>query len=200
MDGSLSDIERVMAAKFIVHVRTAYFTVPPYLLTHSKSHVICLVILTPVRAQFVGDIHQPLHDEGLDRGGNGIKVEFDGKKTNLHSVWDTSIPERIVGGYSLEDARGWATTISRAIRRGEYKSQAAGWVTDMNVVDPISTAMIWATDTNQFVCSTVMPNGPDALEGQDLGGDYYDAAAPVVQLQIAKAGYRHVSPVAASFW
>ena len=37
---------------------------------------------------FVGDIHQPLHTEKEDRGGNGIEVMFDRKKTNLHSVWE----------------------------------------------------------------------------------------------------------------
>jgi hypothetical protein len=38
----------------------------------------------------VGDLHQPLHvgrDE--DAGGNKIEVTWFGKKTNLHSVWDT---------------------------------------------------------------------------------------------------------------
>jgi S1/P1 Nuclease len=33
---------------------------------------------------FVGDIHQPLHVEGVERGGNGINVTFDGDDTNLH--------------------------------------------------------------------------------------------------------------------
>lgn len=38
----------------------------------------------------VGDLHQPLHvgrDE--DQGGNKITVYWFGKKTNLHSVWDS---------------------------------------------------------------------------------------------------------------
>lgn len=42
--------------------------------------------------QFIGDIHQPLHDEALDVGGNTVPVTFDGTSTNLHAVWDTSIP------------------------------------------------------------------------------------------------------------
>jgi hypothetical protein len=40
---------------------------------------------------FVGDMHQPLHLTGRDRGGNGVKVSFDGRSTNLHSVWDSSL-------------------------------------------------------------------------------------------------------------
>ncbi|KAJ7354592.1 phospholipase C/P1 nuclease domain-containing protein [Mycena albidolilacea] len=37
---------------------------------------------------FLGDMHMPLHLTGRDRGGNLIPVFFDGRKTNLHSLWD----------------------------------------------------------------------------------------------------------------
>ncbi|KAM0752789.1 phospholipase C/P1 nuclease [Meredithblackwellia eburnea MCA 4105] len=40
---------------------------------------------------FVGDLHQPLHLTNRDRGGNLLAVRFEGRKTNLHSTWDTSI-------------------------------------------------------------------------------------------------------------
>ena len=43
---------------------------------------------------------------------------------------------------------------------------------------------------NCFCFSLVLPEGPEAISGQELGSDYYEAAAPVVELQIAKAGYR----------
>lgn len=33
---------------------------------------------------FVGDVHQPLHDENLKLGGNEIDILWDGKKQNLH--------------------------------------------------------------------------------------------------------------------
>lgn len=36
---------------------------------------------------FLGDIHQPLHDEALEVGGNGIDVTYDGESTNLHHIW-----------------------------------------------------------------------------------------------------------------
>ncbi|KAH7904370.1 S1/P1 nuclease [Hygrophoropsis aurantiaca] len=38
---------------------------------------------------FLGDMHMPLHLTGRDRGGNGDKVSFDGRVTNLHSLWDS---------------------------------------------------------------------------------------------------------------
>ena len=41
-------------------------------------------------AHLVGDIHQPLHvGFAEDRGGNSVEVRFNGRKENLHSLWDT---------------------------------------------------------------------------------------------------------------
>ncbi len=40
----------------------------------------------------VGDIHQPLHcGYGSDKGGNSIKLDFMGRNSNLHRVWDSDI-------------------------------------------------------------------------------------------------------------
>lgn len=39
---------------------------------------------------FMGDIHQPLHvGRPEDQGGNTLRVTFEGRRTNLHSLWDT---------------------------------------------------------------------------------------------------------------
>ena len=41
---------------------------------------------------FVGDAHQPLHAGfGRDKGGNDFQVQFDGRGTNLHSLWDSGM-------------------------------------------------------------------------------------------------------------
>ena len=41
---------------------------------------------------FVGDVHQPLHAGfGHDKGGNDFQVQFDGRGTNLHSLWDSGM-------------------------------------------------------------------------------------------------------------
>lgn len=36
---------------------------------------------------FIGDLHQPLHDEAINVGGNTISVKFNGSSTNLHHIW-----------------------------------------------------------------------------------------------------------------
>lgn len=42
----------------------------------------------------VGDLHQPMHaGRYSDRGGNKHKVKFFDNETNLHSVWDSRLPE-----------------------------------------------------------------------------------------------------------
>jgi len=140
--------------------------------------------------QFIGDIHQPLHDEGLDLGGNEIDVTFGGESTNLHHIWDTNIPEKYVGGYALSDAKSFAATLTTSIKTGSYESEKASWLDGIDLSDPVTSATSWASEANAYVCSTVMPDGISAVEKTDLSGTYYTKAIPVVELQIAKAGYR----------
>ncbi|KAI0516876.1 nuclease S1 precursor [Xylaria bambusicola] len=142
---------------------------------------------------FVGDIGQPLHCEALDVGGNDIDVLYDGEDTNLHAIWDSDIPESISGGSSLASAKSWANTLTTAINSGEYKSQAAGWLTGLSVSTAATrqaTAMQWAAEANAYVCSTVLKGGLSAVENKELSGAYTTTADPVVKLQVAKQGYR----------
>ncbi|KAF7715894.1 Uncharacterized protein PECH_005769 [Penicillium ucsense] len=139
---------------------------------------------------FMGDITQPLHDEAYAVGGNSIKVTFEGYNDNLHSDWDTYMPQKLIGGSKLTDAQSWATTLIGEINSGSYKSQAASWIQGDTVSDPITSATRWASDANAYVCSVVMPNGAAALQTGDLYPDYYNSAIGTIELQIAKGGYR----------
>lgn len=43
---------------------------------------------------FAGDLHQPMHLGRLqDLGGNKVEINWFGKKTNIHAVWDGQITE-----------------------------------------------------------------------------------------------------------
>ena len=70
-------------------------------------------------ARLVGDIHQPLHD-GFeeDRGGNSVDVRFNGRKENLHSLWDTALVE-------LEE--GTLTEIAARIQAGLTDNDGKQW-------------------------------------------------------------------------
>lgn len=139
---------------------------------------------------FVGDVTQPLHDESLEVGGNDIDVTFDGTSTNLHHIWDTNMPEQLRGGYSMTDASEWAKNLTMEIKNGSYKSAKASWVSGLDINDPKTTSLAWATDANKYVCSVVIPDGQSAVEKGDLYPTYYNSAIPTIELQIAKAGYR----------
>jgi len=131
-----------------------------------------------------------LHVENLAIGGNQINVTFNGVKTNLHSIWDTAIPQKAAGNFSQATASAWAQNLTAEIKYGKYQKESKKWLDSLAVKQPVGSAMIWANDANSYVCTTVLPNGPDAVFGKELSGTYYENVIPVVKEQIAKAGYR----------
>ena len=71
-------------------------------------------------AHFIGDLHEPLHIGGTDRGGNAIPVTWLNRwQTNLHSTWDDEMVDYERLGYleyaqfldrvSDADAARWQT-------------------------------------------------------------------------------------------
>ena len=127
-----------------------------------------------------------MHNEAIAAGGNQVNVTFDGGATNLHAAWDTSIPEKLNGGEDESDALTWSKNLTLAIKDGIYVDEKANWLSGMNLNDTISSALGWARDANALVCSVVIPNGVDAVEGVELGTAYYDSAVETVELQIAR--------------
>ncbi|KAI6037608.1 S1/P1 nuclease [Pisolithus marmoratus] len=95
---------------------------------------------------FLGDMHQPLHLTGRDRGGNDNKVSFDGRVTNLHSLWDTlliaqrlrTLHRNYTRPLPLPDVENnlRATIYDPYIRRlvwegllGKYEHEISSWLT-----------------------------------------------------------------------
>lgn len=137
--------------------------------------------------QFVGDIHQPLHCEALDVGGNDITVTYNSTKTNLHAIWDTQILETLAGASTESGARTYATKETNDINAGTWSTSS--WLSGINVNDPQTTAMGWASEANGYVCTDVLPNGVSAVETGDLDGAYYTAHYHVVRIQIARGKF-----------
>jgi hypothetical protein len=122
---------------------------------------------------FIGDVHQPLHaaDNG-DRGGNEIKVEFLGRRTNLHAVWDTGILAPAVQC----DERSYALRLVKSITPGEIAKWRGGSAAD------------WANESHavaQRIIYGTLPHEPGLLPAS-----YVQAALPVVNEQLEKAGVR----------
>jgi hypothetical protein len=110
---------------------------------------------------------------------------------NLHSVWDTEIPHKINGlkqkpkhNDEKEPAVKWAAKLFQSQGLRPLQAECS------DTKKPSKCPMIWATETNRLNCDFVFKKGVEWLENNNLGGEYYDEAAPVVEAQILKAGIR----------
>ena len=116
---------------------------------------------------FIGDLHQPLHvGRAEDRGGNQIQVEWFGRPSNLHWVWDAAI---------LDHAQWTEATLAAAHELAD-EAQMARWVS--------SGPLDWANES-QALRSSVY-----ALGNARLAQPYYDASLPIVRKRILQAGVR----------
>jgi hypothetical protein len=138
---------------------------------------------------FIGDIHQPLHTEAEERGGNSIKVEWGRRKTNLHSVWDSSIIEKLIGWHEGDDEQSFAKDWANKLYSADARGLQLGSECD-NIQDAQDCALGWASEANQWVCTYVLKDDVAGVEGRDLSGDYYDGAVPIVEDLVGKAGRR----------
>ncbi|WP_459743008.1 S1/P1 nuclease [Polaribacter sp. OB-PA-B3] len=80
---------------------------------------------------FIGDLHQPMHiGQREDKGGNTIQVQWFGKGTNLHSVWDTKMIENWNMSYLelADNARDLSKKQIAAIKEGTI----VDWVNEVH--------------------------------------------------------------------
>ncbi|KAF1808066.1 phospholipase C/P1 nuclease [Eremomyces bilateralis CBS 781.70] len=143
---------------------------------------------------FIGDLHQPLHTERMARGGNGIHTCFDHRcsRENLHGIWDTDIVHKLNG---LRHSEKHDTLKDAAAKWGrvlfdQAQGQSAQAEECNDVKEPEHCALAWGQEANGLVCSYVMKPGVEWLEKNDLGGEYFEGAAPIVAAQISRAGTR----------
>lgn len=123
---------------------------------------------------FVEDVHQPLHvSYADDRGGNSVDVEWFGKKTNLHSVWDNNLIEQRLG---RSEWIAYADHIRESIPENEIK----GWQSVK--INP----EMWATESLTLTRRIYreLPN-----DGE-LDDQYFQRNIGVVEERLAAAGVR----------
>jgi hypothetical protein len=148
---------------------------------------------------FLGDIAQPLHTEAYGGGANNITVYFNGYKTNLHSAWDTAIPNSIFGllpnaTITSGDALGFANNLAADINMGKYEHKIWSWLKHHNILSlsrEEKAATAWAQESNLQVCDAAINVHPEKLHNAEIGqGEYVERARDVVQMSIARAGIR----------
>lgn len=120
---------------------------------------------------FLGDIHQPMHlGHASDLGGNRHIVKYFGRDSNLHSVWDSSLPE---------SAHKWSYT--------EWQQQIDR-VSDSQFIDIIKsvTPESWAKETF-MIATDVYDRTPEETK---ISYDYIAEWTPIVETQFLKGGLR----------
>jgi hypothetical protein len=122
---------------------------------------------------FVGDLHQPLHceDDG-DKGGNARHVMFDGHPDDLHWVWDTGLLQHITRA-----PEALAAELESRITPQERADWAKGTLAD------------WVMEGHRLA-QTVAYGDLGSENPAPITAAYERQAAPVIELQLEKAGVR----------
>jgi len=136
----------------------------------------------------VGDVHQPLHASNrADRGGNRVQVSFFGERDNpphgsinLHSIWDVHIVRRL-----LLERGGERAFVAAPMSGGEIRDWEKGSITE------------WLAESHRIAGDFAYPMLPVAsscprkISGVvEIGQTYYAQAAPLIEIQIRRAGIR----------
>ncbi|MCH8567254.1 MAG: S1/P1 nuclease [Balneolales bacterium] len=116
----------------------------------------------------IGDMHQPLHvGRGDDRGGNDVRVQWMGRNSNLHRVWDTNMIE-------------------------SYGLTTQQWTEALNIITP-ETVQKWQSGTVQDWAHESMQYRDaiyDLPESMELGWEYRNKNFHVVEKRLLQAGVR----------
>lgn len=137
----------------------------------------------------IGDLHQPLHAAThSDRGGNTVQVSFFGERDNppygsmnLHAIWDVHLVRRLIAENGGEDAIV-SSPIADADRAAWERGSVSDWVEESNRV---AMTLVYRALPVEFSCTRGTHRDTLAIDQ-----DYYAQAAPVIEVQIRKAGVR----------
>jgi hypothetical protein len=153
--------------------------------TDSKAKKLAELQALSFVVHFIGDVHQPLHASARDNdgGGNAEHIKFfgtdDGGILVLHAIWDRQIVTLI----DADPAR-LATDLQAEITLA--KSEQPG--------TPITWAIQSYLPARDVAYKGIPPAPTDPAHKNDdvadLGQPYQDSAAPIVRMQIARAGVR----------
>ena len=120
---------------------------------------------------FLGDIHQPMHmGHASDRGGNKWYVKYFKNATNIHSVWDSRLPESAHKWSYTE----WVNQIDRAPEAVEMEIVKDG------------TPDTWGKET-YLICKKIYESTPIDT---NIEYDYIADWTPTIEQQFLRGGLR----------
>jgi nuclease S1 len=127
---------------------------------------------------FVGDLHQPFHALGVERGGNGIWVAVFGRSEcgddplrrrpcNLHEVWDGAL----IAHRQFDDA-AYLKLLRELIQKNRLTTDSPG------------SAVAWAMESKNLARPALLP--PQGIVDEA----YYRAHIGEIDQRLAQAGLR----------
>lgn len=122
---------------------------------------------------FMGDMHQPFHtgfgriDGKPDRGGNDVKLTFNGRDTNLHSIWDSGIIEK----QGRSDTQWVNRLMGDVLGQRDAAALAKGTTVD------------WVNESHKLAIRFHVPEKP-------FDDAYVPEALPVIEERLLLAGLR----------
>lgn len=139
-------------------------------LSDSKSDKAQKNLAMKILLHLMGDLHQPMHlGHASDRGGNRTQVQFFSQGSNLHSVWDTKLPNAAHDWTFTE----WAEILDN-VDHGKQREMTAGNIDD------------WARQT-QDIAARLYEAFPS---GSKISYDYIAEWTPTVEQQFLRGGLR----------
>lgn len=121
---------------------------------------------------FVGDIHQPMHATGVEKGGNGIPVTVFGSATcgqyncNLHSVWDSGL------------------LMHAGLSEPEYLHRLEKGIKAQHLTAGADDPAVWTNESKKASDEAMLPKNAAVDEA------YYSREIPVVDQRLELAGLR----------
>jgi hypothetical protein len=165
---SYEDFKQQVAAKQDVYTALQQQEV---LLADAKASPSARATALKYIVHFVGDMHQPMHvSRAEDKGGNTIQVRYEGRGTNLHSLWDTKMLEH-AGLSDVQLAQQFDKATPGEIRK---------WQSDPQ--------MIWAWESYQISSQLYREMGE--VQDRTVDDGYYQSHIGIVAQRVEKAGIR----------
>jgi len=142
---------------------------------------------------FVGDVHQPLHaEDDDDKGGNTVQLQFFGRGTNLHAVWDGGVLRQALNlvpgpNYTFDHAQVQADAmrLDASIRPADRAAWSA-----IGALPQLSAQTIaWAVESHRLARDVAYAH----LDGRNQAGwsaRYQAVAWPVVRTRVQQGGVR----------
>jgi hypothetical protein len=125
---------------------------------------------------FVQDMHQPVHvGERSDRGGNDLQLQFFGRGSNLHRIWDSGLIE-----HAYENEEALFQTLETAVGPDLVRLWEQGTVED------------WANESFAAAQRAYRVPGTELglKAGMKLGREYEELHLPVARMRVHQSGVR----------